>query len=271
MRILLIASLCLIIGCRSNTRGVEVFLTFYTEKDMKLAKNKIKNLELPGFYELETKSLTYGFRLNHEITGEPLGLMFDDPEQVVFAEAIDVNLILAVLPAKYMGSISPIDYAYGKESQIALIKDPKMVEEIKTYLDSINEVDGGLPFIPCFIKEANPVDDRTYLHLLSVDDQILLGDQIEHISITKEDWGNLVMITFSDESASKIEEITAQNIDEYIGIVINGKVCSVPVVTDPIVGTTIQLSGEDIVENIFTGAFYDEEMGLKSIEINIED
>lgn len=250
---------------------MEVFLTFSEEKDMKLAQKKIKELELPGFYELKTENLTYGFRLNHEITGEPLNMMFEDPGQIVFAEAIDINLIFAVLPAKYKAAIEPIDYAYGKESQIGLIKNSKIVEEIEGYLDSLDKADGGLPFIPCFLHEQNAPDDRTYVHLLSVDDQILLGDEIEHIAITKEDWGNLVMIIFSDESASKIEKITTQNIDEYIGIIINGRVCSVPVVTDPIVEGTIQLSGEEIVESIFTGIFYKEDMDIKSIEIMVED
>lgn len=266
--------LLLLVTACGHPKGVKVFISFYAEKDLSKTKHQIEELKLPGFKELEGNKMSYGFRLDNELEGEVLDRMFTDPSQIVFAEAIDINMVYAVLPQKYEAYIElPYQYNIESKGQLAIISDVAKGNEMEAYLDSVKLANGGLPFVVHFVHRQGDVGEEMYMHVLSNEHPLELGSDLISLSIEKgeEELGPMVWLTFAEEKAAAIEKMTSENIGEYVGIIINSKVCSVPIIQSEIKGGSIQLSGKDMTQAIFKGVFYDADMDIKSIAIQVEE
>ena len=74
---------------------------------------------------------------------------------------------------------------------------------------------------------------------------------IEEIKSSYNDLGNLVIdIKFKSESAKKLKEITANNINKGMAIIVDKKIITMPVITSEIPDGKLQISGSFTVEEL---------------------
>ncbi len=96
------------------------------------------------------------------------------------------------------------------------------------------------------LEKRNPATGQTNVEMLYVSKQILL-DQTD-LKDTRVDTNRFgfpeIAITFSDKGRNHFAEVTRQNIDKQLAIIIDGQVYSAPVIKAEISGGTAVVTGD---------------------------
>lgn len=97
------------------------------------------------------------------------------------------------------------------------------------------------------LQKVNPATGRTSLEILYVDRNVLLDQndlQATRVVTSASSGQPVIDVTFTDQGRRRFAEVTRNNIDRRLAIIIDGQVYSAPVIRTEIPGGKAEISGD---------------------------
>lgn len=233
----------------------QIIVQVYGEHDQMRLKKLLHSVGNLGFYETYEASEIFGLISNADtlISKNRELIHFADSASTTDTMILQHPLLFYIMPSIQKGNDGQLYYTKGSRFGSAKISD---TSKINYYL-RLKEVQRLFP-ADLKLLWAFKMDDGgspEMISLYTIKSMVFTQPELKgtdivqsHADFDQHNGSPIILFNFSEEAADRWYEMTKRNRDNSIAIVLDNKVISAPIVSDPISGGSSQISGQFTVE-----------------------